>query len=97
MKFVEETKQVALEILSSQKKTQAYITSENVKIKCGIFQGDLLFPLLFFLALVPFYYELNETGYWQLIYESKINHLFYMDDLKLHRKMLKNFRGYSIR
>ena len=63
MKFVEEIKPVAPEILSSSKKTQAYITSENLKIKGGIFPGDSLFPLLFFLALVPFYYELNETGY----------------------------------
>ena len=43
-------------------------------------------PLLFCLALVPLSYELNNTGYGYNIYEEKINHLFYVDDLKLYGK-----------
>ena len=52
---------------------------ENIKIKCRIFQGDSLSPLLFCLALVPLFFELNYTGYEYNVYGKKINHLFYMD------------------
>ena len=59
---------------------------ENINIKCGIFQADSLSPLLFCLALVPLFYELNNAGSGYNIYEEKINELFYMDDLKLYGK-----------
>ena len=65
---------------------QGSTVCENINIKCGIFQGDSLPPLLFCLALVPLSYELNNTDYGYNIYEEKINHLFYKDDLKLHGK-----------
>ena len=45
-----------------------------------------LSPLLIFLILTPLSYELNNTGYGYKIGEEKINHLFYMDDLKLYGK-----------
>ena len=66
--------------------TQGSTVCENINIKCGIFQGDSLSPLLFCLALVPLSYELNNIGYGYNIYEEKISHLFYTDDLKLHGK-----------
>ena len=65
---------------------QGSTVCENITIICGIFHGDSLSLLLFCLALVPLSYELNSTGYGYNIYEEKINHLFYMDDLKLYGK-----------
>ena len=59
---------------------------ENIKIKCGIFQGGSLSCLLFCLVLVPLFYELNNTEYGCDIYKEKINHLLYVDDLKLYGK-----------
>ena len=38
-------------------------------------------------------YELNDTGYGYKIGEEKINHLFYMDDLKLYGKNDKELGG----
>ena len=68
-------------------KTDLYLNHfENIKIKYGIFQGDSLSSLLFCLALSSLSYELNNTGYGYNIYGEKINHLFYMDDLKLYEK-----------
>ena len=60
----------------------------EVEIKRGIFQGDLLSPLLFVVAMIPLTYLLRreKLGY-QLGEERKlINHLLCMDDLKLYAK-----------
>ena len=61
------------------------LKSNTVDIKCGIFQGDLC-PLFFRLALIPLTTELNKTGCGYKIGQKSINHLFYMDDLKLFAK-----------
>ena len=63
--------------------SEGSIICENFDVNSRIFQGDSLCPLLFCLALEPLSYELNDTGYGYKIGEVKINHLFYMDDLKL--------------
>ena len=56
-----------------------------IRIKRGIFQGDSLSPLLFTMCLNPLSQELQKTGYGcQLDEQTKINHLFYVDDLKLY-------------
>ena len=56
-----------------------------INIKRGIFQGDSLSPLLFTMSLNPLSRELQKTGYgYQLDKQTKINHLFYVDDLKLY-------------
>ena len=59
--------------------------SQPIQIRRGIFQGDSLSPLLFFIALIPLTNELNraDCGYQVYGTERKISHLLYMDDLKL--------------
>ena len=60
----------------------------NVKIKHGILQGDSLSPLLFALVMIPLILVLGQT---KVSYEvkkggKKINHLLFIDDLKLFAK-----------
>jgi len=56
-----------------------------ISIKRGIFHGDSLSPPLFTMTLNPISRELQKTGYgYQLDQQTKINHLFYVDDLKLY-------------
>ena len=56
-----------------------------IRIKRGIFQGDSLSPLLFIMSLSPLSWELQKTGCgYQLDEQTKINHLLYVDDLKLY-------------
>ena len=56
-----------------------------VNIRRGIFQGDSLSPILFVLCLIPLSALLNGMGdgYKLGKYHGKINHLLFMDDLKL--------------
>jgi len=58
--------------------------TEDIKIQCGIFQGDSLLPLLFCICLIPLTEQLNRlnTGYEEHTTKTKISHLLYMDDLK---------------
>ena len=67
--------------------------SDFIQIKRGIFQGDSLSPLLFCMALIPLSNELNNTQYGYKIYNKVINHLFYMDDLKLYAKDDQDLEG----
>ena len=73
--------------------TKGSIKSGNININCGIFQGDSLSPLLFYLSRIPLTNELNNTKYGYEIYEKNNNHLFYMDDLKLYAKNDKELEG----
>ena len=63
------------------------IETEDIKIR-GIFQGDSLLPLLFYICLIPVTEQLNRlnTGYKGHITKTKISHLLYMDDMKLIAK-----------
>ena len=64
---------------------QGVLETGPIRIKRGIFQGDSLSPLLFTMSLNPLSIELNKTKYgYQLDKQTKINHLFYEDDLKLY-------------
>ena len=58
----------------------------DLHIRRGIFQGDSLSPLLFVVCLIPLSLILRKTkGKYQLSKEGEsINHLFFMDDLKLY-------------
>ena len=59
----------------------------EVKISRGIFQGDSLSPLLFVMALIPLSNLLRKTaGGFNLNRSIRLNHLLFMDDLKLYGK-----------
>ena len=64
------------------------ITTDTIRIKRGIFQGDSFSPLLFCLALVPLTSELDTSEYGYKISNTSapISNLFYTDDLKLYSK-----------
>ncbi|XP_045510128.1 uncharacterized protein LOC123705416 [Colias croceus] len=58
---------------------------DRIKIRRGIFQGDCLSPLWFCLALNPLSYLLERLGSGFQLRRGglRLNHLLYMDDLKL--------------
>ena len=60
----------------------------KVNMKRGIFQGDSLSPLLFVLSMVPLSLILKKVNacYKWGKKEYKLNHLLFMDDLKLYAK-----------
>jgi hypothetical protein len=64
------------------------IETEDLEIQRGLFQGDSLSPLLFFISLLLLAKQLNKlnTEYKKHTTKTKISHLFYMDDLKLTDK-----------
>ena len=81
-----------VEVSMRQWKTNMVLVHESgvletgpISIKRGIFQCDSLSPLLFTMSLNPLSQELWKTGCgYQLDKKTKINHLFYVDDLKLY-------------
>jgi hypothetical protein len=70
------------------------IETEDIKIQCGIFQGDSLPPFPFCICLIPLTVQLNRlnTGYEEHITNTKIPHLLYMDDVKLIAKSVEELR-----
>ena len=60
----------------------------EIKIQRSIFQGDALSPLLFIIAMMPLNHILRKctVGYKLSRSQEKINHLMYMDDIKLLAK-----------
>ena len=72
-----------------ESKTNLYADEKllgSVPIRRGIFQGDSFSPLLFVIVLLPLTHKLRETGMGYQLEKNgaKVNHLFFMDDLKLH-------------
>ena len=55
-------------------------TFSKLKIQKGIFQGDVLSPLLFVIAMMPLNHNMKGTT---------INHLMFMDDIKQFSKKKK--------
>ena len=64
---------------------------ESVPIRREIFQEDSFSPLPFVIALLPLTHILRETGMgYQLEKKgAKVNHLLFMDDIKLYGKNVK--------
>ena len=60
----------------------------ETKIQRGIFQGDALSPSLCIIAMMPLDHILKKcaAGYKLSRSQKKINHLMYMDDIKLFAK-----------
>ena len=58
----------------------------SVRIRRGIFQGDSLSPLLFVICMIPLTCVLRKARAGYMLDGVKINHLLFMDDLKLFGK-----------
>ena len=85
-----------IEVRMHQWKTNMVLVHENGDLESreGIFQSDSLSPLLFTMSLNPLSQELQKTGYgYQLDKQTKINHLFYVDDLKLYGTNYSQLNG----
>ena len=67
------------------KLTAAGKSLAETKIQRGIFQGDAQSLLLFIIAMMPLNHMLRKctAGYQLNRSQEKINHLMYMDDIKL--------------
>ena len=83
MKFIEKTmKTWKMELTAGGRRLT------EAKVQRVIFQGDALLPLLFLIAMMPLQPTLRKfTARYKLSKsEEKINHLMYMDDIKLFAK-----------
>ena len=58
----------------------------TVNVRRGIFQGDSLSPLLFLICMIPLTKVLRKVKMGYTLDGVKINHLFFMEDLKLFAK-----------
>ena len=67
----------------------------KVNIRREIFQGDSLSPLLFVLAMLPLtkILQKHRAGYIVKGEGIKVNHLLFMDDLKLYGKNTKEIES----
>jgi len=67
----------------------------TVDIQCGIFQGDSFSPLLFVVCLLPLTMILRKCSSGYLLGEDHIlvNHLLYLDDLKLYGRNNKEIQS----
>ena len=66
----------------------------KVNIRRGIFQGDSLSPLLFVICMIPLTHVLRKAkARYTLGGGEKINHLLFMDDLKLYGKTENEIKG----
>ena len=59
-------------------------TIGEVKVKGGIFHRGSLSPLLFIISLIPLTITLRAMNKGYKLDDIKVNHLFYMDDLKIY-------------
>ena len=58
-----------------------------VDIRRGIFQGDSLSPFIFAVCMVPLTKILQNVKAGYTLVDGKINHLFFMGDLKVYGKI----------
>ena len=68
----------------------------GVDIKQGIFQGDSRSPLLFVLCFIPLTAILckSESTYQFVSNKEKMNHVVFMDDIKLYARNQKGFESF---
>ena len=90
-KMVGIAKNVIKTIENSMENWKTILTSNQevlgtVNINRGIFQGDSLSPLLFIIIMIPLTMLLREmnVGYHLEKEGNRVNHLLFMDDLKLY-------------
>lgn len=74
------------------------IKTDNIKINRGLFQGDSLSALLFCHCLNPLSNTLNNTKYgFHIKHQNRvkhtINHMLYMDDIKIYAATQIQMRG----
>ena len=83
VQFIEKTMETWRLVLTARGKSLA-----EVKVQRGIFLGDALSPLLFVRAMMPLNHILRKctAGYKLNKLQQKINHLMYIDDIKLFVK-----------
>ena len=62
------------------------ITTDDINIERGIFQGDSLSPLIFCICLIPITNILRRAKAGYKLAKNLISHLLYMDDLKIYSK-----------
>ena len=65
------------------------IETEDIKIQCGIFQGDSLSLLLFCICLIPLTEQLSRlnTGYEEHTTKTKISHLIAKSEEELQKQI----------
>jgi len=54
----------------------------DVSVRCGIYQGDFLSPLLLCISLTPLSLLLDSLNGYQVTATTQLTHLLYMDDLR---------------
>lgn len=70
------------------------ISSREIRINSGIFQGDSLSPLFFFIVLAPLSSLLNEINYGYKISNANITHLFTWTIWKPMPSLMKTRKAY---
>ena len=83
IKFIEKTMKTWKDELTTRQKTLAEANTQR-----GIFQRDALSPLLLVIAMMPLNHIFRKCarGFKLSNLQEKINHLMYMDDIKLFGK-----------
>ena len=72
------------------------LSGGDININSGIFQGDSLSSILFFVDLILLSKLLGNTGYGYKIYDNIISYLLNKDDLKLFAKNVQQLQGLLI-
>ena len=62
------------------------ITTDEIKYKKGILQCDALSVILFILSVNPSSFLLNRAEGFEITEEKSLNHVFFVDDLKLYAR-----------